>query len=410
MTDARGPSDLAVWGSPPLFAEPVHVGRPNVGRGDALVARIEGVLERRWLSNDGPLVREFEAEVAHVAGVDHCVAVCNATVGLSLLAKACGLRGEVIVPSFTFVATAHALHWLGLEPRFCDIGRDHLVDPDQVERVVTPRTSAILGVHLWGRPCAAGALQDIADRHRLRLLFDAAHAIATTAGGRPVGSFGDAEVFSFHATKVVNAFEGGAIVTRDGDLARRLRRLRNFGFVDYDMVDGEGVNGKMHEASAAMGLTSLESLDEFVAVNRRNHRAWARALDQVPGLRMLRFDERERNTYQYAVAEVEPVDGLLTRDELVAVLWAENVLARRYFYPGCHAFEPYRTLFPDAASRLPTTEAVAAGVLVLPTGTATSVAMIDRIGEVLRTAQEAPHEVRRALSARGLPAWLSRRP
>ena len=266
-------SDLAIFGGEPAFLESLHVGRPNVGSRERLLARINDMLDRRWLSNNGPYVQEFEQRVADLVGVKHCIAMCNATVGLEIAIRAAGLTGEVIVPSFTFVATAHALQWQEITPVFCDIDPEtHNLDPRRVEEMITPRTSGIIGVHVWGRPCDVDALAGIARRRNLRVLYDAAHAFGCSHRGRMIGGFGDAEVFSFHATKFFNTFEGGAVVTNDDDLAARMRLMKNFGFFGYDNVIYVGTNGKMTEVAAAMGLTGLESLADFVAVNHRNYK------------------------------------------------------------------------------------------------------------------------------------------
>ncbi len=227
------PRDLAVFGGEPSFAAPLHVGRPNITDQARFSELVEGLLERRWLTNDGPLVRELEERVAAHVGVRHCVATCNGTVALEIAIRALGLTGEVIVPSYTFIATAHALHWQGLTPVFADIDpRTHTLDPEAVQRAITPRTSGILGVHLWGRAAPVDDLQAIADEHGLPLLFDAAHAFSSTHRQRKIGRFGRAEVFSFHATKFFHSLEGGAIVTDDDDLAETMRLMRNFGFAE----------------------------------------------------------------------------------------------------------------------------------------------------------------------------------
>jgi dTDP-4-amino-4,6-dideoxygalactose transaminase len=389
--------DLAVFGRPPAFDAPLHVGRPNVGRAEAVLERIGGALASRRLTNGGPMVQEFERRVAEAAGVRHCVATCNATTALAVLARALGLTGEVIVPSFTFVATVHALRWLGLTPVFCDVDEQtHHVDPGQVEALVGPATSAILAVHLWGRTCDTEALEEVAARHRLALLFDASHAFSCARGGRAVGGGGDAEVFSFHATKVVNTFEGGAIVTGRADVAARARRMINFGFAGYDTVVGLGINGKMSEAGAAMGLTGLDSLDEFVARNRANFEAYGQGLAGLPGLRLLAADPGDRTHHHYVVVEVDAARAGLTRDEIVEALQAENVLARRYFHPGCHRMEPYRTEQPDAGRRLPVTERLADRVLQLPTGTAVDGADVAAVCALVRLALGAAARVRGA--------------
>jgi dTDP-4-amino-4,6-dideoxygalactose transaminase len=360
---------LAVIGGNPLFSTAVHVGRPNVGDPGAFMTRINEILERRWFTNDGPVVKEFERRIAEMIGVKHCIAMCNATVALEIAIRALGLRGEVIVPSFTFIATAHALQWQEITPVFADVDPlTHNIDPASVERLVTPRTTGIIGVHLWGRPCDVDALERIAQRHRLRVMYDAAHALGCSRGGKMVGGFGDAEVFSFHATKVINSLEGGMVATNDDDLAGRIRLMKNFGFTQYDCVDYIGTNGKMNEISAAMGLTCLESIEEIVASNRRNYECYGEQLKELPGISLIRYDESEENNYHYVIVEVDPAISPLSRDELIAVLHAENVLARKYFWPGCHRMQPYRSLQPSAPLWLGQTERLAGRVLALPNG------------------------------------------
>jgi len=385
-------------GGRPAFAEPLHVGRPNIGDRRRLYERLDDMLDRRWLSNNGTYVREFEQRIADLVGVRHCIAMCNATVALEITSRALGLAGEVIVPSFTFVATAHALQWQQITPVFGDIDpATHNLDPAKVESLITPRTTGIVGVHVWGRPCAVEALQEIADRRGLRLMYDAAHAFACSHGGRMIGCFGDAEVFSFHATKFLNSFEGGAVVTNDDDLAGRIRLMKNFGFSGYDNVIHVGINGKMSEISAAMGLTSLESLDEIIGTNLRNYACYREGLQGIPGIELVALDQNERNNYQYVVLEVDAAEAGLSRDELVQVLHAENVLARRYFWPGCHRMEPYRSYFPRAGLLLPETERMVTRTLQLPTGTAVSADDIEAVSAIIRAAAEAAPAVRRAL-------------
>ena len=395
-TGGRAPrdlEDLAVFGAPAAFAEPLHVGRPNIGDREQLHERIEGALERRWLANDGPLVAEFERRVADLMDVEHCVATASATAGLQLVARALGLSGEVVMPSFTFIGTAHALAWLGIEPVFADIDpRTHNVEPAAVERMLSPRTSAIVGVHMWGRPCDVDALEELASRHNLALVFDAAHALGCTHHGRPVGLSGRAEVFSFHATKVASAGEGGAVTTNDPELARSVRLMRNFGFTGYDQVAGIGTNAKMNELSAAMGLTSLDAFAEFVEVNRRNHDRYALELAGVPGLRLIDHAPGERHNFQYVVAEFEEP---WLRDAIMTVLHAENVLVRRYFAPGCHRHKPYTA----DATQLAATEALCARVLVLPTGTSITQDDIATICAIIRLAVSRAEELRALLTA-----------
>jgi dTDP-4-amino-4,6-dideoxygalactose transaminase len=380
------PESLAIFGGTPAFGEPLHVGRPNIGDRERLLGRIGDLLDRRWLSNNGPYVQEFERRIADLAGVKHCVAMCNATVALEIVIRALGLKGEVIVPSFTFIATAHALQWQEITPVFCDVDpQTHNLDPARVEQMLTPRTSAIIGVHLWGRACNVEALAEVAQMRGLKLLFDAAHAFGCSHRGKMIGGFGDAEVFSFHATKFFNSFEGGAVVTNDDGLAEKMRLMKNFGFAGYDNVVYIGTNGKMPEVSAAMGLGGLESLDEFIATNRRNYEQYRQELEGLAGVKLLAYDGDERYNYQYIVLEIDEAVTHVGRDRLMEILWAENVLARRYFYPGCHRMEPYRSYFPHAGLLLPETERLAARVLVLPTGTAVGADDITKLVAVIKT-------------------------
>jgi dTDP-4-amino-4,6-dideoxygalactose transaminase len=217
-----------------------------------------------------------------------------------------------------------------------------------------------------------------------------------------IGALGDAEVFSFHATKFLNSGEGGAVTTQDDELAARMRLMRNFGFAGYDQVVYVGTNGKMSELSAAMGLTSLDAMDEFITVNQVNFAAYAEALDGIPGVTLARYDERERSNYQYVELEVEEEETGLTRDELQRVLHAEHVMARRYFYPGCHRMEPYRSLFPHAGSLLPQTERLVRRVLTLPTGTAVDPDSVRRVCAIIRLAVEHAPRVRRRLEDHGV--------
>lgn len=380
-------NDLAIFGKAPAFKQPLCVGRPNIGDRERLRQRIDDILDRRILTNHGPFVKEFERRVSEIAGVKHCIAVCNATVGLEIAIRAAGLRGEVIIPSFTFVATAHALHWLGIRPVFCDVDPvTHTIDPRAVEALITPATTGIIGVHVWGAPCHTDALAAIARRHNLALLYDAAHAFGCANNGHKIGGFGDAEVFSFHATKFINSLEGGAIVTNDDALAEKARLMHNFGFADYDKVVVEGTNGKMNEVSAAMGLTSIEQMDALVAANQRNHTRYAQALRRIPGVKFVQYNPCNQSNYQYVVMELDAAVAGISRDDLVNVLWHENVLARRYFHPGCHRMEPYRTLDPQAGDHLPHTERLASQVMALPTGPTVSPEDIDTVCDLIRIA------------------------
>lgn len=364
-----------------------------------MLRRVNEIFDRRWLTNDGPLVKEFEARIQELVGVKHCVAMCNATIALEIAIRALELRGEVIVPAYTFIATAHALQWQEITPVFADMDpATHNIAPEMIERLITPRTTGILGVHVWGRPCDTEAIESIAAKHKLKVIYDAAHAFGCSHRGQMIGNFGACEVFSFHATKFINCFEGGAVVTNDNALAAKMRLMRNFGFAGFDKVIYPGTNGKLTEVCAAMGITSLEAMESIIAANRRNYEAYREGLKGLPGISLKEYDANERRNYQYIVVEVDETKAMLNRDELVAVLQAENVLARKYFWPGCHRMEPYKSFYPNAHLLLPNTEKVAAQIMVLPTGTAVDVATVDKVCAIIRTALSQYTAVRATLS------------
>lgn len=369
----------------PDFDLPIHVGRPNINNRDKFIDRVNKILDAKWLTNNGPVVQELESRIAESLGVKHCIAMCNGTIALEIAIRALGLTGEVIVPSWTFVATAHALSWQGITPVFADIDPNtHNLDPAAVRRMITPRTSGIIGVHLWGRAAPVLELQAIADEYGLKLMFDAAHAFGCSYQGQSIGRFGACEVFSFHATKAFNTMEGGAVTTNDDQLAEALRLMRNFGFKGYDKVIHPGTNGKMIEVCAAMGLANLDGFDAVVATNQSNHIAYQQALAGIPGIKVLVYDSVERHNHHYVVVEVDD-SCPVRRDDLIAALHANNILARKYFWPGCHRMQPYRDLFPHAGLMLPKTISVAERVMVLPAGANITQRQIQTVCNIIRS-------------------------
>lgn len=369
----------------PVFETPVHVGRPNIANPELFLQLVEGAMERHWLSNNGPLVQELERKIETYLGVRHCIALTNGTAALEILIKSLELSGEVIVPSWTFIATVHSLKWLGLEPVFADVDPEtQCLDPESVRSLISERTSAILGVHLWGQVAPVGELTELAREFGLKLIFDAAHAFGVSSSGRMVGSFGEAEVLSFHATKFFNAIEGGAIVTNSDSIAERARLMRNFGFKAEDCVVELGINAKMTEVSAAMGISNFENLQGLIESNKRNFESYLKATRDIPGVGILRVDSNSESNYQYVVLLVHH-DCPVTRDLLLEKLKLNNILARRYFWPGCHNMEPYATEQPLARRALPITERVSKEVIVLPTGTSVSQDDIEKIVGVIRS-------------------------
>lgn len=372
--------ELALFGGAPLCPNKLYIGRPNTAPASHIHHRIDEAIGRQWLTNDGPLVRELELRCADFLNVPHCIAVNNATIGLQIVAKALGLHGEVLLPSFTFIGTAHALQWIGLKPVFCDVlPHNHLIDPAEVARRLTKNTSAILGVHVWGHACDIEALTHVAQEHELALFFDAAHAFGCSYQNKMIASFGQAEVFSLHATKVMHSLEGGLITTTDANLAEKFRLLRNYGFTGEDAVGGPGINAKMNEFCAAVGLSNLDYYPTVSAHNAEIMRAYRHALGDIAGIRLLEPLKAEAFNHHYAVLELSencPLRRNLLRDILVA----EGVLVRRYFHPGCHRLAPYNDLQSDV---LPVTDFLSQSLLQLPTGTQLTIEQAKQIGELI---------------------------
>ena len=385
----------------PLFSNFLPVGRPNLGNKDEFMTLMNQIWDTRMLANRGPFVLQLEKEIASFLNVKHFISMCNGTVALEIAVRALGLHGEVIVPSFTFIATAHCLQWQEITPIFCDVDPvTHLLDPKKVEELITPKTTGIIGVHLWGQPCESDALQAIAKKHNIKLMFDAAHAFGSAYKGNKVGNFGDCEVFSFHATKFFNSFEGGGIATNNDELAKAIKERQNFGFVYFDKVDSVGTNGKMTEVCAAAGLVNLKALPMFISINLSHYNLYRDTIGKLPGLHVYEYDTSQNTSvnYQYIVIEVDEQITILSRDEIVGLLTAENISARRYFYPGCHKMKPYRLYFPHAGLLLPVTEKLTNKVFCLPTGTSITEQNIHDVSILLKFCLDNAKEIKDRIS------------
>ncbi len=378
-------SHLARFGAPPLFTEQLHVAQLNLPPWERVQAAFEDILHRRYYANHGPLVRRFEEKLAEALGVAHVVCVTNGTVALMVLARALEISGEVIVPAFTFPATVQALAWAGLTPVFADVSpQTHMLTADQVTQRLSPRTAGVLGVHLWGQTCAPQALEKLAAAHNLALFFDACHAFGCTSGGRDIATFGQGAAFSFHATKIVNAMEGGGIATNDRDLAARLRSIRSFHAEESLAPVAVRMNAKMSEAQAAMGLLSLEDYSTNLETNRLCHLDYRAGLDSIAGVRMVVGDNAERNNYQYVVLEIDADEYGLDRDMLVELMQAENVICRRHFCPPAHRLPACKQYLTNADDTLPVAERLSRSLLQLPTGNSLPPNAVERICERLR--------------------------
>lgn len=362
----------------PRLAEPIIVGKPWPFERDAFFAQVNAAIDRSWLTNNGPIVRELEMRLAATLGVKHCICVSNGTMGLVLVIAAMDLAGEVLCPSFTFVGTAQAIIWAGLTPVFCDVvPQTGLLDPAAVERSISAKTVAIMPVHLWGNLASPDVFQKMATKHGLRLVFDAAHAIGCSGPEGIAGQFGDCEVFSLHATKIVTSGEGGAITTNDDALAERLRNLRTFG----SAAGISGLNAKLSEPAAALGLASLAALPENIAINRRVHERLRRSIIDIPGLALVPLHPTTNHNYQYCVLEVGPEYGV-ARDDLATVLLSEGVHTRSYFSPHAEALLRESGVLSITTS-LPVTEHLSQCLIAVPCGPQMTDANIDCFSRLL---------------------------
>ncbi len=329
--------------------------------------RAEKIFDDCWFTNAGKNVIELESRIANLHGVEHCIAVCNATVGLQLVIKGLELSGEVITTPFTFIATAHAIMWQGLQPVFADIDPITLtISPQRIAELVTPNTTAILGVHIFGQACDTEAIQQIADKHNLKVVYDAAHGFMTSYGGKSIGNFGDAEVLSFHATKLFHTFEGGAVLTNNAELAARLRLLKNFGFNGIDKVDHLGINAKMNEMSAAFGLSLLPYMPETIEKLKYLQSQYHEHLSGLDGMTFFELSDKVNGNGQYFPVFIDTERFGLNRDQLWAYLWDNGIETRRYFYPGAHMCEPYYSCKPWFRDSLPATQRISGTILSLP--------------------------------------------
>ncbi len=340
---------------------------------------------REGVITNSRLVRRFEGAVAERLGVRHCVAVSSCTSGLMLVFKALGLEGEVILPSFTFFATAHSTLWNGLRPVFADCDAETwTICPEDVERKVTSRTAAILGVHLYGNPCEIETLSRIATRNRVKLLFDAAHAFGSQYQRRPVGQFGDAEVFSLSPTKLLVAGEGGLVTTNDAALAKRIRAGRNYG--DSGNYDPEllGLNARMTEFNAALGLAGLRMVDAKVERHNLIAAMYTKLLGSVPGVGFQVVRPGNMSSYKDYCVHIDEAEYGISRDEVRTALFAQNIETRTYFSPAVHQQRLYR---PGPGLRR--TEVLAEGILSLPIYHSLPLETVARVANTVRDAAPA---------------------
>ncbi|MFA5097238.1 MAG: DegT/DnrJ/EryC1/StrS family aminotransferase [Candidatus Margulisiibacteriota bacterium] len=354
----------AFLGGEPFFKEPVPITLPTLPDPKDLFERYSKIISSRMLTN-ASTVREFEAMSAEYLGVKYAVALNSCTSGLMLSMKIFGLKGEVILPSFTFHATAHSVVWNGLKPVFVDCDAEtYNIDPAQVEKAITPQTSAILGVHLFGNPANVEELERIAKKHKLRLMFDAAHAFGSKRNGKNTGGFGDVESFSLSPTKLLTAGEGGMATTNNKELADALRVARNYGDSgDYDCAFA-GFNARMSEVNALMGIETLKMIEKNVVRRNEIVKLYKDRLSRMQGISFQSIDPKDRSTFKdFSIYIDEKVFGM-TRDELYDALLKENIIVKKYFYPPVHAQKAYKNI--KQANKLDNTVRITDRVFSLP--------------------------------------------
>ena len=372
----------AIDGGRPVFPDGLPLARPAIADPAAVADAAATILASGVLTN-GPYVRRLEERAADYLGVRHCIAVASCTAGLMLSLRASNLSGDVVLPSFTFSASAHAVAWNGLRPVFTDIRPDDLLlDPDAVARSAGVRTSAILATHTYGTPCDVEALGSLAASNGIRLFFDAAHAFGSRRGDRMVGGFGDAEVFSLSPTKVLIAGEGGIIATNDDSLAERCRIGRDYGNPgDYD-TRFVGLNARMSELHAATALASFEDLEERIGLRNQLAERYRKVLADVPGIDFPAVAEGDRSTYKDFTILIDPDRFGMDAAAVANALAAEGVQTRRYYSPPVHRQRAYRWVGP-ANGGLPETDRAAARVLTLPLWTPMADEQVDGVGAAM---------------------------
>lgn len=347
-------------------SKPIYVTQPYLPPLEDFVPYLEKIWANKILTNGGPFHQQLEVALCEYLGVEHLALFTNGTLALVTALQALRITGEVITTPYSFVATAHSLLWNGIKPVFADIDPNTLnLDPSKIEAAITPQTTAIMPVHVYGHPCDVEAIQDIADRYNLKIIYDAAHAFGVQNQGGSVLRHGDLSVLSFHATKVFNTFEGGAIVCRDAKTKQHIDRLKNFGFADEVTVTAPGINGKMSEFNAALGLLQLQHIDKALALRKTIDATYRTLLNGSKGLRCLEKTVENWSNYAYFPILVEP-DYPLTRDALYQKLNDNGIHARRYFYPLISDFPMYRGQPSAQRDNLPVASVAAQQVLCLP--------------------------------------------
>lgn len=368
-----------------LMRDKIFVTQPLLPNFDDYTAQLKEIWESKWLTNMGAKHNELEAKLKDEMEVPHVQLFNNGTIALLTAIKALDLPygSEVITTPFTFAATPHCIYWNGLKPVFCDIEPDTMtIDANKIEELITPNTSAIVGVHVYGFPCDVKKIDAIAKKHNLKVIYDAAHAFSTKINGVGIGNFGDITMFSFHATKLFNTIEGGCLTYKDPDLVKKIYDLRNFGIQSEELVEAVGINGKMNEFCAAMGLENLKLYKQEQDKRKIVKKFYDEHLANVEGIRIPQMPNNTTNSYQYYPIIIED-SYPLTRNELYEKFKAINILSRKYFYPACHDYECYKNDLTVKLANLGVTDDLKMKVLCLPYYGALKTEDLETICEVI---------------------------
>lgn len=370
--------------TPLPFAQPIYVTRPTLPDLNSVQQKLESIWRLGTVTNMGPQHHAFEKRLQDYLKVPYLSLFCNGTLALQLGCQTLRLSGEIITTPFTFPATTHVLYWNRIQPVFGDIDpQTYNLDPDCIEALITPETTAIMPVHVFGYPCDTERIQQIADRHGLRVIYDAAHAFGVEKDGIPIGNFGDAAMFSFHATKVFHSIEGGALTYNDPCLKERLNYSKNFGFKDEETIVVPGINAKMNEIQAAIGLLMLEHFEGERQKRKQLTEAYHRRLTDIPGLEFRICPSGVRPNYYNMVVTIDENIFGLSRDQLNEVLKPYNIITRKYFYPLCSHFQCYRRHPSSSPANLTVAEGISRRVLTLPLFGAMQISDVDQICDVI---------------------------
>lgn len=371
------------------FDEPIYVTRPVLPPLEAFHSRLAEIWSSAWLTNAGAQHERLGGAIRGYLGVPEVSLFNNGTIALLAALRALGMRGEVITTPFTFPATPHAITWSGGTPVFCDIDPVRLtIDPARIEALITPKTTGILAVHVYGIPCDVVALQTIADRHGLKLVYDAAHAFGTRIDGVGIGNFGDASMFSFHATKLFHSAEGGALTCRSSAIREAFDHLKNFGILNQEQVVEVGINGKMSELQAALGLAVLDCVPDELRRRQAIIARYRERLDGIPGLTLVSEPAGVESSCQYFVVRIDRETFGCSRDSVFQHLKQYNVLTRKYFYPLCSDYDCYRNLPSSPSALLPVATEVVRQVLCLPLYGTLPLPAVDAICDMIEEIQE----------------------